>query len=119
LLSALRYENSELCFLPIGTATVPFGSYPAGNYTVTVDVFYYDSHGEPRVDTLGVVPMAVGGAVADAVPVPAARLPALLTLAGILALLACARCRASADLEPEAARPGSPSRSRLADGSRA
>jgi len=80
LLLAFRYENSELCFLPIGTATVPFGSYPAGNYTVTVDVFYYDSHGEPRVDTLGVVPMAVGGAVPDTVSVPAVGLPALLVL---------------------------------------
>lgn len=86
LLLALRYENPELCFLPVGTATIPLGPLPAGSYSVAVDVVYYDSHGDPQTARLGVVQMHVSSNASNALPAPATDLPALFVLAGLLVM---------------------------------
>lgn len=86
LLFAVRYEDIELCFLPHGTATVPFGAFEAGDYQVTVDVFYADAHGVPQTDTMGVLPMSIAG-ISPPVSVPASTPVSLFVLAvGLIAL---------------------------------
>lgn len=87
LLFAVRYEDIELCFLPHGTATVPFGAFEAGDYQVTVDVFYADAHGVPQTDTIGVLPMSIAGMISPPVSVPASTPVSLFVLAvGLIAL---------------------------------
>lgn len=89
LLLAVRYDNIELCNLPPGIAVLPFGDFEAGTYEVTVDLSYFDSHGNPQVETVGVVPMEVAGAAgASPIAAPAVSPLALIILALGLVLIA-------------------------------
>ena len=70
-----------LCSYPIGTFTPPVGAFPAGDYTLTVELAYDDYFEGPSVMTIGVVSFTVA-----ATPTPAS-VPALNTT-GIFVLLA-------------------------------
>lgn len=48
-----RYESMDTCVYMPGTATRPFGSYPAGSYTLTVKLHYANEGGDFVTDTLG------------------------------------------------------------------
>jgi hypothetical protein len=65
-----HWETSDLCVYDIGTLTEPIGTYPPGDYTLTVDFIYEDYPFGYTTITLGVVPFAVTGATSLA-PVPA------------------------------------------------
>ena len=61
-----------LCSFPIGTLVAPLGAYPAGSYTLTVELAYLDFFGVPSIYTIGVVPFTVAGTPTPvAAPVPA------------------------------------------------
>jgi hypothetical protein len=61
--------SPDLCIYPEGTLSVPVGSFPAGDYLLTVDFAYDDALYGPTIMTLGVVPFTVLGPVsAAAVP---------------------------------------------------
>jgi hypothetical protein len=78
-----RFTDPILCNLGVGTATFPVDAYPAGTYTLQVDLYYFDMNGDDAVDTLGIVPFTVAGA-----PSPAIAAPTLNTLGlGALALI--------------------------------
>lgn len=75
-----HWETADLCIYPIGLGLEPIGTFPPGDYTVTVD-FAYDNYPLGlSVITLGVIPFTVTGATPSA-PVPAS------TTSGKLALL--------------------------------
>jgi len=88
LLFAFRYDNPIFCIFPHNTAVVPFGSFPAGTYSVTIDVFYYGLHGTPQTATLAVLPIVVSGAGSGAVPAPALGVPLSLVLIVLLTIAA-------------------------------
>jgi len=92
LFYSVHYQDPELCFLPVGTATFPIGNYPAGSYALQVDRWYFDVGGNPVVETLGILAFTVAGAPAPFVPVPTLHQTAvwllILTIAGIAALVA-------------------------------
>jgi len=77
LLFAVRYDNPIFCIFPPNTATIAFGSLPAGSYSVTIDTFYYGLHATDdyrnysQTITLGVVPVVVSGVGSSAIPAPA------------------------------------------------
>jgi hypothetical protein len=73
-----------LCSLPIGTLVAPVGAYPAGSYTLTVELAYIDFFEGPSILTIGVVPFTVTGA-----PDPPTIAVPTLDAAGLLALLVC------------------------------
>jgi subtilisin family serine protease len=81
LFSGVRYTNSELCFIPVGTATYAVDAYPASSYTLQVDLRYFDVGGDPVIETLGVIPFTVTGGAAPPVSAPA------LSRAGIAILV--------------------------------
>jgi len=64
-----HWETSDLCVYDIGTLTEPIGTYPPGDYTLTVDFIYEDYPFGYTTITLGVVPFAVTGAT-PLTPVP-------------------------------------------------
>lgn len=63
--------SSSLCIYPISTFVTPLGVYPAGSYTLTIELAYYDYFDGPSIRTIGVVPFTVAAAAAPAAPVPA------------------------------------------------
>jgi len=63
-------EGDERCVYPIGTGAEPIGTFPPGDYTVTVDFLYEDYPFGYAITTLGVIPFTVTRAV-TAAPVPA------------------------------------------------
>lgn len=87
LFYSVHYQDPELCFLPVGTATFPISNYLAGSYTLQVDRWYFDVGGNPVVETLGILPFTVAGAAAPSVPAPALHLPVMwlliLTIVGM------------------------------------
>lgn len=70
--------SSDFCIYGVGTLVVPIGSYPPGNYSLTVDLRYDDLLGPTDIN-LGVIQFTVQGA-APAAPVPASSQCALLAL---------------------------------------
>jgi len=64
-------DTADLCIYGVGTLAVPIGTYPTGNYTVTVDLTYDNYPFGYETITLGVVPFTVTGAT-PAAPVPVA-----------------------------------------------
>ena len=58
-----------LCSFPIGTFTPPVGTYPAGDYMLTIELAYDDYFEGPSVMTIGAVSFRVARASAPA-PVP-------------------------------------------------
>ncbi|MEO7758447.1 MAG: hypothetical protein ABIS07_17855 [Dokdonella sp.] len=84
-----HYEvGDELCIYPIATPSDAIGGFPPGNYTLTVDLAYYDSFGDPSTLTIGVVPFSVAAPSAIATPLPTNNLASLWALA--LSLLGAA-----------------------------
>lgn len=63
-------EGSDLCIFPPGTLVEPIGQYPAGNYTLTVDMVYRHPVFGPTILNIGVVSFAVT-APPESTPVPA------------------------------------------------
>ena len=76
-----------LCSYPTGTATYPVGTYPPGNYILTVELAYIDFFGMPSILTIGVVPFTVAGAP-SAAPVPTLSPGVPLPLSLVLVLTA-------------------------------
>jgi hypothetical protein len=79
LFNGVRYTDPELCDLGFGTARYAVAAYPAGSYTLQVDLRYPNVGGEFVVETLGIVPFSVAA--------PAAPFSAPATTSGGLALL--------------------------------
>ena len=73
-------SSDLLCSFGVGTLTYPFGSFPPGSYTLTVDLAYRDFSGVPSIFTIGVVPFTVAGVSASAAPVPTLSTPGVVTL---------------------------------------
>lgn len=84
-------SSDLLCSNPIGTLTSPFGTFPPGNYILTVDLAYIDFFGMPSILAIGVVPFTVDGlSAAAATPAPTLSHVTLLVLTvglGLTALL--------------------------------
>ena len=66
-----HWETTDLCIYDIGTLTEPIGTYPPGDYTLTVDFIYEDYPFGYTTITLGVIPFVVTSAT-PATPVPVA-----------------------------------------------
>lgn len=79
LFNGVRYTDPELCDLGFGTARYAVAAYPAGSYTLQVDLRYPNVGGDFVVETLGIVPFSVAA--------PAAPFSAPATTSGGLALL--------------------------------
>jgi len=73
-------DGDDLCIYPIGTLVEPIGTFPPGNYTLTVDLIYPDFFGDPHLLNIGMTPFTVTG------PAPVAAVPAVRS-AGLLALV--------------------------------
>jgi len=86
-----HYEPSELCVYDIGHSIQPIGSFPPGNYTLTVEFTYDDYPFGSQTLTVGVVPFAVVGFT------PSVSVPILSPASG-LALLLLISCAAIATL---------------------
>jgi hypothetical protein len=97
LFYSVHYQDPELCFLPVGTATFPISNYLAGSYTLQVDRWYFDGGGNPVVETLGILPFTVTGGDAPTVSVPVLQQSGLwvliLTIVGIAMAAAARRTR--------------------------
>ena len=96
----VRETDPLFCGNGIGTLTHPLGTYPPGDYTLTVKLTY-QSRGSPtgwRTDTLGVAPFTVAGGPTPSAPIGAPTLGtfALFAIALLLAGTAAfaLRCRA-------------------------
>jgi hypothetical protein len=61
--------DSEQCIFGTGTGTFPVGAYPAGDYTLTLDLDYLDGFGRPANLPLGVINFTVAGAAPSSVAV--------------------------------------------------
>jgi hypothetical protein len=72
-------SGMPLCGYPIGTFTPPVGAYPAGDYTLTVELAYIDYFEGPSILTIGVVPFTVAAAPAP-VTVPTLNMLGMLVL---------------------------------------
>jgi hypothetical protein len=96
VLLAFRFTDIEFCNLPSGISTFPIGAYAEGAYDVDVRVFYYDEHGNPQNDSIGILPLQVQAATARPVGAPASTPMSLMLLAALLIGLAlwsnAARC---------------------------
>jgi hypothetical protein len=64
-----HWETSDLCAYDIGTLTEPIGTYPPGDYTLTVDFIYEDYPFGYTTLALGVVPFVVTDAK-SVTPIP-------------------------------------------------
>lgn len=64
-------EGDELCVFPTGTLTRELGQFPAGNYTLAVDMVYPHPVFGPTILNIGVVPFAVSGRPSEPLSVPA------------------------------------------------
>jgi hypothetical protein len=70
----------DWCIYGVGTLTEPIGTFPPGDYTLTVDLFYDDLLYGPTTMTIGVVPFTVTGAT-PVDPVPTLNVPGGLVAA--------------------------------------
>jgi hypothetical protein len=64
-----HWETVDLCVFGTGQLVEPIGSFPPGDYVVTVDLNYEDFLYGPSTLNIGTVPFTVTGA-APVVPVP-------------------------------------------------
>jgi hypothetical protein len=95
LLYGVHYDpGDELCIFPTWTAVRVIGAFPAGNYTLTVDMLY-------RHPVFGAVVLNVGTALftvterQEAAPVPTIGAFSVLALAALLARTAVQRLTAA------------------------
>ena len=95
----LRETDPLFCDLGVGTVTHALGSYPAGDYTLTVKLLYLSllTPSGFQIDTLGVVPFMVAGGPAPSTPIGAPTLGRFGLLAIVVLLAGAAmftlRCR--------------------------
>ena len=82
-----HWETPDLCIYDTGTLVEPIGSFPPGDYTVTVDFFYENYPFGYTTVTIGVVPFSVAGAESDT-SVPSSGTPANVSLAVLVFVLA-------------------------------
>jgi hypothetical protein len=75
-----HWETQDLCIYPVGLGVEPIGTFPPGDYTVTVDFAYENYPLGLTIIPLGVIPFTVTGVT------PAASVPATTT-SGRLAFL--------------------------------
>lgn len=70
----LEYGNHEtfedFCIYGIWTVTEPIGTFPPGDYTLTVDFTYDNYPFGPATITLGIIPFTVTGVAPATAPVP-------------------------------------------------
>ncbi len=90
-LTVFSYNNENQspgsCGHPEVSASYVIGSYPHGNYTVTVDRVYPTFALGNITETLVVLPMVVGGGNPPAVPLPILGFGSMLALIAILAVI--------------------------------
>jgi hypothetical protein len=98
VLWSITYHDSGLCNLPIGTATIPVGVYPAGSYTLQVNRDYLGFGGDTLTESLGVIPFSVAGNGSLPEPVAAPALDACgltLLLLGLIGIVSWERKRSA------------------------
>ena len=66
----VRNEDPILCNYPVGTGTFAVGAYPAGSYTLQVDLEYFGDLGGILSETLGVIPFTVTASAAQPAALP-------------------------------------------------
>ena len=91
-----HWDDLDLCIYDVGTLAAPIGTFPPGDYTVTVDFVYEDYPFGYSTTTLGVVPFAIAGAT-PAAPVPALTVSGLMALLFLSSFVAVGRLRARRD----------------------
>jgi hypothetical protein len=82
-----HWDDDALCIYYVGTTTVPIGTFPPGDYVLTVDFLYDDLAFGYTIMNLGVIPFTVRGAT-PAAPVPTTGLSGLVVLLLLLPSLA-------------------------------
>ena len=89
----VHVDFADFCIYPVGTYTEALGTFPPGDYTLTVD-FTYDNYplGLTTI-TLGVIPFIVTG-TRPVSAVPALTTPGTIALLAVLAWFALGRLRA-------------------------
>jgi hypothetical protein len=87
LLEYGHHWDGELCIYDIGTLTEPIGTFPRGDYTLTVDFIYYNYPDGYATINLGVIPFTVTGAP-PAMPVPSSHPLGLFALSFLISGLA-------------------------------
>lgn len=89
LAQGVRYTDPELCTLTYGIGTQAIGAYPAGTYTMQLDLRYPKAGGEFVIETLGIVNFTVAGGVLPIAPFAAPALGLIgLVFLGLLLLVA-------------------------------
>ena len=92
-LTVFSYNNENqfpgTCGHPEGTASYAIGSYPQGNYTVTVDRVYPTFALGNITETLAVLPLVVAGGNPPAVPLPVLGSGSMIALIVFLAFIGC------------------------------
>jgi len=92
LFNGVRETDPDWCIYGDGAVTYPVGTYPAGSYTLQVDLRYFNG-GKYVIETLGIVPFAVEGIPpAELIAAPtlnAAGIGILLLMIGGIAIWAC------------------------------
>jgi hypothetical protein len=89
----VRNDDPILCNYPIGTGTFAVGVYPAGAYTLQVDLEYFGDLGGIQTETLGILPFAVTGAGAQPASLPALNFTGIFVFALAVAICATLRLR--------------------------
>lgn len=85
-----HWDFQEFCIYDPATVTHRIGTFPPGEYTLTVDFIYNDGLPAPVVTTLGVLAFTVSGQAVPASAVPATTAlgsSVLFTLAAAMGLL--------------------------------
>jgi len=88
-----HWENDELCGFGVGTVTDSVGSFPPGDYELTVDLAYVDELGFPHILAVGTVPFSVIG-IAPVTSIPTINFSGQLVLTLFIAGLAICVFRA-------------------------
>lgn len=90
----------DFCIYPTGTLTEPIGTFPPGDYTLTVDFVYDNYPFGPATITLGVIPFTVTGTGPTAAAVPSASFASLALLVALLVITAMSKLAARAVVLP-------------------
>ena len=89
LFYGVRATDPEFCVYPDGQYAYPLGHYPAGNYSLRIDVVYEHFPFGLEIVTLATIPFSVWGApAATPVAAPALNGTALALLAALIAAVA-------------------------------
>ena len=89
LFYGVRATDPEFCTYPSGQYAYPIGHYPAGNYSLRIDVVYEHFPFGLEIVTLATIPFSVSGVpAATPVAAPALNGTALALLAALIASVA-------------------------------